>query len=139
MEIERGISLFLILFLLTLNLFLHFFLGPYEGLTVGETFSYIPYDNFVSALSLGAVFFLTVLVSKEKALGAGDIRVAIIVGLLIGQGNLLLWLYITIFSALFYGLGMAYKKKRKLKGLKIPFAPFMVLGGIVSVLIDLYL
>jgi prepilin signal peptidase PulO-like enzyme (type II secretory pathway) len=71
-------------------------------------------------------------------MGAGDIRIAIIVGLLIGQGNAILWLYITIFSALFYGLILGYKKK-KFKKLKIPFAPFMILGTVLSLLLDMYI
>lgn len=58
---------------------------------------------------------------------------AIISGILVGMDNLL-WLYVTIFSALIYGLFLA-KKKKKFKGLKIPFVPFMVLGMVVILLI----
>jgi leader peptidase (prepilin peptidase)/N-methyltransferase len=138
MEIVNWVSLALIFFLLAINLFLYFSGEPEIGLVVSEKFSYIPYDNFLLALILAVIFLLIVLISKERAMGAGDIRIAIIVGLLIGQGNAILWLYITIFSALFYGLILGYKKK-KFKKLKIPFAPFMILGAILSLLIDMYI
>lgn len=137
MEIDNGISLALMLFLLLLNLFLHFFLDPEIGLVISDRFSYIPYDNFYLALFLGLIFLIVVLASKEKAMGSGDIRIAIIVGLLIGKDNTILWLYLTVFAALTYGLILGYKKK-KFKGLKIPFAPFMILGAIASLLIDMY-
>lgn len=87
----------------------------------------------IGAIVLGSIFQLIVLISKEKALGQGDVRIALITGLLIGMSNLLEWGYITIFSALIYGLILAFKKK-KFKNLKIPLLPFMVLG-ILSVLL----
>lgn len=138
MEIDNGVSLSLMLFLLLLNLFLHFFLDSEIGLAINENFTYLPYDNFFLALFLGLIFLLIVVTTKEKAMGSGDIRIAIIVGLLIGKGNSVLWVYITVFSALLYGLILGYRKK-KFKGLKIPFAPFMILGAIVSLLIDMYI
>ena len=137
MEIDNWVSLSLLLFLLAINLLLHFFLAPEVGLVVSEKFSYIPYHNFYTALVLGLPFFLTVLISKEKALGSGDIRIALISGFLIGSNNIRTWLYITVFCALTYGLILGYKKK-KFKGLKIPFAPFMILGTVVSLLMDIY-
>jgi prepilin signal peptidase PulO-like enzyme (type II secretory pathway) len=137
MEIDNKLSLILMLSILAINLFLYFFLDQETGLIISDNFSYIPYNNFFLALFLALIFLLVVLVSKEKAMGAGDIRLAIIVGLLIGKSNLIPWLYITIFSAIIYGLLLGNKKK-KFKRLKIPFAPFMILGAIVSLLIDMY-
>ena len=138
MEIDNWVSLSLILLLLTVNLFLYFFLNPEVGLVISDKFSYVPYDNFLLALVLALIFLLIVVVSKEKAMGAGDIRIALIVGLLIGYNNVIVWLYITVFTALIYGLLLGYKKK-SFKKLKIPFAPFMILGAIVSLLVDMYI
>lgn len=97
-------------------------------------FVYNPYNNLLGALTLGSIFQLAVLISKEKALGQGDVRIGIITGLLIGINNLIPWSYITIFTALIYGFILAYKKK-KFKGLRIPFVPFMVLGIVVLILL----
>jgi prepilin signal peptidase PulO-like enzyme (type II secretory pathway) len=138
MEIDNWLSLSLMLSLLLINILLYFSTDRETGLVINEMFSYIPYQNFYAALVLGLPFFLTVLISKEKALGGGDIRIALITGFLIGSNNLTNWLYITVFSALIYGLLVGYKKK-SIKNLKIPFAPFMILGIVVSLLMDLYL
>lgn len=137
MEILNTPSLVLMLFLLITNISLHFKLGADRIFLIGNNWEYMPYDNFIGALILGAPFLLIVLITKEKALGAGDIRMAIITGLLIGQRNILLWLYISIFSALIYGLVIG-RKKGKFKNLKIPFVPFMVLGIVVCILTEMY-
>jgi prepilin signal peptidase PulO-like enzyme (type II secretory pathway) len=94
------------------------------------------YQKLLGAVILGSIFQLIVLLTKEKGLGQGDVRLAIISGILVGMDNLVPWLYITIFSALIYGLVLA-KKKKKFKGLKIPFVPFMVLGIIITLVMFL--
>jgi prepilin signal peptidase PulO-like enzyme (type II secretory pathway) len=136
MEVHNLVSLILMLFLFILNLTLFFVLGSDNGLSITSRFEYIPYGNLLGALVLGAIFQLVVLITQEKALGLGDVRIAIIVGLLVGFSNLWLWLNITIFSALFYGLLIA-RKRKKFKGLKIPLVPFMVLGIVAVLLLTL--
>jgi prepilin signal peptidase PulO-like enzyme (type II secretory pathway) len=138
MEIDNWLSLGLMLFLLLINILLYFNTDREAGLIISDTFSYIPYNNLYAALLLGLPFFLTVLITKEKALGGGDIRIALISGFIIGSNNIQTWLYITIFSALIYGLILGYKKK-SIKNLKIPFAPFMILGTVLSLLLDMYI
>jgi leader peptidase (prepilin peptidase)/N-methyltransferase len=139
MEIDSWLTLGVIIFLLVINISLYFLTNPTIGLVVSERFSYIPYDNFLFALILAIPFLLIVLISKEKAMGFGDVRIAIIVGLLVGYSNSMLWIYITVFSTLLYGLILGYKKKKKFKNIKIPFAPFMILAAVLSLLIDMYI
>ncbi len=139
MEIDSWLTLGAILFLLVINISLYFLTNPNIGLVVSERFSYIPYDNFLLALILSIPFLLITLISKEKAIGLGDVRVAIIVGLLIGYSNAMMWVYITVFSTLLYGLIVGYKKKKKLKDIRIPFTPFMILATVLSLLIDMYI
>ncbi|MBI2356800.1 prepilin peptidase [Candidatus Dojkabacteria bacterium] len=136
MEVQNSVSLLLLLFFLLLNLLPFLFLGPEKSFQITKSLTYIPYDNLLAALILGGVFLLTVILSKETLLGLGDVRIVIAIGLIIGVGNLWLWLNITVFSALFYGLLIAYEK-RVFKGLKIPLVPFMVLGTIIVLLFRL--
>ncbi len=136
MEVHRTASLVLMLVLLTINILLFFAKGSHTEILIFNNWVFSPYQNIMSTLILGCLFQLIVLISKEKALGQGDVRIAIITGLLIGLNNLIYWEYITVFSALIYGLIFAYKKK-KFKGLKIPFVPFMVLGIIVLILANI--
>jgi len=139
MEIDYWVSLGLIAFLLAINVVLFFLRDPEVGIILSSRFSYIPYDNALFALILAIPFLLIVLISKEKAMGFGDVRIAIIVGLLIGYSNSMLWVYITVFSTLLYGLILGYKEKKKYKDIKIPFAPFMILAAVLSLLIDMYI
>jgi len=139
MKIDSWLTLGVIIFLLVINISLYFLTNPNIGLVVSARFSYIPYDNFLFALILAVPFLLIVLISKEKAMGFGDVRIAIIVGLLIGYSNSMIWIYITVFSTLLYGLLLGFKKKKKFKDIKIPFAPFMILAAVLSLLIDMYI
>lgn len=133
MEVHNTTSLYLLISLAILNILLYLIFKDSTGIRVIGEWVYNPYNNMRGAIVLGSIFQLIVLISKEKALGQGDVRIALITGLLIGMSNLLEWGYITIFSALIYGLILAFKKK-KFKNLKIPLLPFMVLG-ILSVLL----
>lgn len=135
MEVHRNVSFFLMSILLVINILL--FLLIRDGIQIAPTWKYDSYQNILGAITLGAIFQLIVLLTKEKGLGQGDVRIALIVGLLIGFNNLLSWSYISIFSALIFGTLLALMKQRKIKGLKIPFVPFMVLGVIIILLLKL--
>lgn len=136
MEVHRTVSLVLMLVLLTISILLFFLKGSHTEILLFNNWVLSPYQNIMSTLILGSLFQLIVLISKEKALGQGDVRIALIVGLLIGMNNLVLWSYITVFSALIYGFVLGYRKG-KFKGLKIPFVPFMVLGIITTILLSI--
>ena len=133
MEVHNSLSFVLLTSLLLLNVGIYILSGSEGYVQISETWKYIPYENFIAAIILGTLFLLTVLISKEKALGLGDVRIAIISGLLVSYGNLILWAYITVFSALIYGLLIT--RGKRMKGLTIPFVPFMVLGIFVVVLL----
>jgi leader peptidase (prepilin peptidase)/N-methyltransferase len=127
MEVHNIVSMSLMMLLLVINLVLYKIYGLDSSIVLFGGYIFNPLSNFLGAIILGGIFQLIVLISKEKALGQGDVRIAITVGLLIGQDNLIAWLYVTIFSALFYGLIIA-REKKKIRGLHIPFVPFMILG-----------
>ena len=127
MEVHNVLSLVIMLLLLLINIALYRIYGLDSSTVLFGGYIFNPLSNLIGAIILGGIFQLVVLLSKEKALGQGDVRIAIMVGLLIGQVNLIAWLYITIFSSLFYGLIMA-REKKKIRGLHIPFVPFMILG-----------
>lgn len=127
MEVDNIVSLVLLVVLLVFNLLLFFF-----NVQFGEP----AWKNLLGAICLGAIFQLIVLLTKEKGLGQGDVRIAIISGLMIGSNNLILWTYITVFSALIYGIILAIRKKQ-FRGLKIPFVPFMAFGTISILVMSL--
>ena len=135
MEVHNTVSLVLTILLSILNVLL--FILKIEEVTILNSWIFNPYKNIMGALILGCLFQLVVLITKEKGLGQGDVRIALITGLLIGVNNLLAWSYITVFTALIYGLYIAVKKK-KFRNIKIPLVPFMVLGIIVIILVSIH-
>jgi len=131
MEVHNAISMALLLFLSLINIFLFF---SKSELQFSSSWIYVAYDNLLGALILGSLSQLIVLISKEKALGQGDVRMLLITGLLIGKNNLIVWGYLTVFSALAYGLTIAIKKK-KFKNVKIPLLPFIVFSILITLLL----
>lgn len=71
---------------------------------------------------------------EEEALGFGDVNLFIVLGLLLGFPAILVALWIAIFSAGIFSLGMVVVmvlRKRYRSDLAIPYAPFLVLGAFV--------
>lgn len=133
MEVHNSTSMLLMLFLIIINLLLFLLLKDRESILLINNWEYNPYKNILGGIFLGSLFQLIVLITKEKGLGQGDVRIAIITGLITGLNSIIVWGYISVFSALAYGLILSRKKKR-FKGLKIPFLPFMILGIIALIL-----
>jgi len=110
---------------------------------IGEhTFSSLSVD-LISAFFTALAFFAIVYVSKEKALGGGDIKLIFLLGLIVGWPTLLLALFLAfltggILAAMLILLG------RKRFGQTLPLGPFLNLGAFISIfwgqqLLDIYL
>ena len=136
-EVDHYTSLILLTIFALLNIILFLVKGNTFEIPLTEKLAYLPYQNLLGGVTLGAIFQLLVLLTKEKGLGQGDVRIAIISGLLVGFDGLIPWLYITIFSSLLYGIIIAIKR-RKFRGLKIPFVPFMVFGVVLQRIVHLF-
>jgi len=136
LEVHNTISLVLMVIFVALNSSLFLIYGSELEIEILNNWTYSPYQNIIGTLTLGSIFQLIVLITKEKALGQGDVRIAIITGMIIGFNNLMFWGYITIFTALIYGFFLSYKKKR-FKNLKLPLVPFMVLGILLMILVNI--
>lgn len=132
-EVDNYTSLILLILFSLLNILLFLLKVDSFAISLTSNWQYLPYQNLLGGIVLGLLFQLLVIVTKERGLGQGDVRIAILCGLLLGFNNLLLWTYITVFTAVAYGLFLSTKRK-KFKGTKVPFVPFMVLGIIGTVL-----
>lgn len=81
-----------------------------------------------------AVFFLAiVLITKGKGMGIGDIKLAFLMGLILGWPNILAALFLAFFAGAVVGIILILVGRKTLKS-QIPFGPFLV-GGTIFVLL----
>lgn len=81
---------------------------------------------FIVALPIWLIYFF----SKEKAMGLGDVYLALNLGFLLGWEAGLLALYIAFVVGAVYGLALILTKRKKLKS-KVAFGPFIIIGTII--------
>jgi prepilin signal peptidase PulO-like enzyme (type II secretory pathway) len=76
-------------------------------------------------------FALQILISRGKWMGGGDLRMAIIMGLLLGWKATLLALFLSYFFSAGIGLGLISLGEKKLSS-EMPFGPFLALGTVLT-------
>ena len=101
---------------------------------IGLTAVYILFFNFsglqgslLAALAGFAFFFAIFFVSQGKWMGFGDVKLAILIGLLLGFPNTFAALFFAFFFGAIIGIISMIFGKKGLKS-EIPFGPFLVLG-----------
>ncbi len=95
-------------------------------------FSLLP--NYLFATIIAAGFFLVIfLISKGKGMGFGDVKLAVLMGLLLGVYNVLAALFLAFFFGAIIGLILMVYKKKSLKS-EIPFGPFLITGTFIALL-----
>ncbi len=88
--------------------------------------------NYGIAVAIAAGFFLFIfLISKGKWMGFGDVKLAILLGLILGFPNILVGLFLSFFFGAILGVILMLLSKKGLKS-EVPFAPFLILGTFVA-------
>jgi len=110
------------------NIFLpsNTFLGTY-----GYVFSFIAsplITHSVAALVAGVFFAAIILLSKGKAMGWGDAKLAFATGLLMGWPDIILVLMIAFIIGAVVGISMIFARVKKMKD-ALPFGPFIAIGA----------
>ncbi len=101
-------------------------------------------QNYITGAACGAIFFeLQLLISRGRWVGTGDVILGLLMGIILGWEKLIVALFIAYLMGAVFSIGLLITKKASI-GSKIPFAPFLVTGTILSVLfgsqmIDWYL
>jgi len=84
-----------------------------------------------SALGLAGFFLVIFLISKGKWIGLGDVKLAFLMGLLLGWPYTFLALFFAVFLGAIIGVILIILSKKSLKS-EIPFGPFLVIGTFFS-------
>lgn len=88
--------------------------------------------NYLLAIIIAFGFFLFIfLISKGKWMGFGDVKLAILLGLLLGFPNILVGLFLSFFLGAIIGISLIILNKKGLKS-EMPFAPFLIMGTFVA-------
>jgi leader peptidase (prepilin peptidase) / N-methyltransferase len=89
-------------------------------------------DNLLGSATLFA-FFIIILLIFPGAFGGGDVKLGSGIGLLLGFEMSIVVLEVSLVSGALIGIIYAFKTGKNLKT-KIPFAPFLTVGLIISIL-----
>ncbi len=118
--IPDSIQVVLFIFSVMLNLFQH-------------PFNQIPKlvkNDIASGIVVMLPILLLYLFTRGKGMGFGDVKLAFIMGFLLGIKGGAIALYIAFITGAVYGLVLILLKKKKLKS-KIAFGPFLVIGTVM--------
>lgn len=95
--------------------------------------------NFLlAALGASGFFLLLVLFSKGKWMGMGDVKLAFLIGLVLGWPNILAALFLAFLSGAVVGVALIIFGEKDLKS-QIPFGPFLAGATILIILYGQYL
>jgi len=85
-------------------------------------------NSFISALGAFVFFFALFLITKSKGMGLGDVKLAFIMGILLGFPKIIVALYVAFLTGAIVSIILVLCGKKKFGKSTIPFAPFMVFG-----------
>lgn len=84
----------------------------------------------VAILSMGFILSLWLL-TRKKGMGFGDVKLAFLMGLVLGFPKIVVAFMIAFLTGAFFGIILLLVKKKKFKS-KIAFGPFLLLGMLVA-------
>ena len=88
-------------------------------------------NTLCSAIGAAAFFLAIVLISRGKWMGAGDIKLAFLMGLILSFPNILVALFLAFLLGAIIGTGLIISGKKRLSS-EVPFAPFLVVGTLAA-------
>jgi leader peptidase (prepilin peptidase)/N-methyltransferase len=106
-------------------------IGAYPSLMLGDILPFV-----VSGLGAFLFFWLLVWVSNETWMGMGDAYLALLMGLAVGWPGILWAMTLSFGMGAFAGITLIVLGKKVMKS-QVPFAPFMALGIVLTVMLPL--
>ncbi|MDO8669062.1 MAG: prepilin peptidase [Candidatus Buchananbacteria bacterium] len=103
----------------------------YPAIAIAGIFNLLKSDFLLSAFGAAGFFLAIVLVSRGKWMGVGDIKLAFLMGLVLGWPNILAALFLAFLIGAIIGLGLIIWGKKTIKS-EVPFGPFLVLGTFIA-------
>ncbi len=92
---------------------------------------FLIHNSIWAAFGAMAFFLIIFLVSRGKWMGFGDVKLAFLMGLLLGFPNIIVALFFAFLIGAMAGIFLVITKTKKLKS-EVPFGPFLVLGVFIA-------
>ena len=89
--------------------------------------------TFTSAAGIALFFSILVWITKERGMGAGDIKLGLLIGLFNGFPGNVIAIFLGFILGSVLSLALIIFKKKTLKD-TVPFGPFLIIGSIISLL-----
>jgi len=89
-------------------------------------------SNFLISFSTAGFFYLLVLITRGRGMGLGDVKLAGLMGLILGWPKIIIALYLAFLTGAFFGVILILLKKKKF-GQHIPFGPFLATATFISI------
>lgn len=87
--------------------------------------------GLLSAFFIGLFFTITILITRGRGMGGGDLKLGVFLGLTFGFPNSLLVLMLAFLMGSVVGILLLLFGKKKF-GQTIPFGPFLSVGGLIA-------
>ncbi len=94
-------------------------------------FGFRIFSPFVAAFLAAGFFLAIVLLTNGRGMGGGDVKLAFLMGLVLGWPKILLALFLAFTLGAVCGIILMILKKKNFKS-EIPFGPFLVIGTLVA-------
>ncbi|MEK7502383.1 MAG: prepilin peptidase [Patescibacteria group bacterium] len=89
-------------------------------------------NNIFSGVGAFLFFLALYVVTKGKGMGFGDVKLAFLIGIVLGFPKIITALYLAFLTGAIVGSILIIWRKKKLKGGTIPFGPFLIIGAVLS-------
>ncbi|MBN1915548.1 prepilin peptidase [Candidatus Dojkabacteria bacterium] len=134
-EVPDKLSIPLVAILVFVNLALFVYKGfsLSSSISIDNVIIIYPFFNIISGIVSALFIAVLVFVTKGEGMGGGDIRIAAMLGLISSWKGSVVGFYIAFVIGSIIGLIVAIKKG-KLRGLRLPFVPFLSIGAVFGFL-----
>ena len=88
---------------------------------------------WLSAMGASTFFFLLFLITRGRGMGLGDVKLAFLMGLLLGFPKIIVASYLAFLTGAMVGVILILVGKKKLKE-RIAFGPFLVAGTVIALI-----
>ncbi len=91
-------------------------------------------NALLSGLGALIFFFILFIATKGRGMGFGDVKLAFLLGVILGFPKILVAFYLAFLTGAICGIILIVWGKKKLKGGTIPFGPFLIIGAVLSLI-----